>query len=87
MTKKTSELPVPDKYYINPSPDERGYYGGPEVEGYSEAVVLPRQYLNYYIENFGFVIPTIENGIVTGLRRNIEAYDAFIASLPPPMHS
>lgn len=76
-------LIVPERYYINLSPDDRGYYGGLKLDEFPGAVILPRLFLNFYIENYGFVIPTIENGIVISLKCNIEAYNAFIASLSP----
>lgn len=71
-------------WYIQQKPDETGNYGAPQTPEYEGSIALPDALLQPYIDSMGFVNVTVENGTVTLVKRNEEAYNAYIASLPPP---
>lgn len=70
-------------YYINATPRESGDYGNPMSNKFPNCIALPDDLLTHYIEAKAFVIPTIENGIVTSLEVNEEALAAYEAANQP----
>ncbi len=71
-------------YYINSEPTEAGNYGNPRGENFEGALALPDELLNDYIEAKGFVHLEATNGVVSLVRINRHAYDAYISSIPEP---
>ena len=68
-------------YYINKTPINNNY-GTPQTSYFSNAVVLPQEYLDDYLENKGFVILEITNNTVIAIRQNTEAYEAYMEANP-----
>lgn len=74
-------------YYINPTPNETGYYGNPMGQPFPDCLTLPDSLLDPYIEAMGFVTLTVEGAEVVSLETNQEALDAYLAEhpiTPPP---
>lgn len=71
-------------YYIQPESNESGSYGNPITPGWSGALALPDELLSAYIDSMGFVTLTVKDGVVTSVKRNEEAYQAYVDSLPEP---
>ncbi len=65
-------------YYINSTPTNSNY-GNPSSRG---EIALPDEFLDKYISAKGFVLPTIDNGVVVSLEVNQEALDAYNAEHP-----
>lgn len=71
-------------HYISNNPNESGNYGNPRGEAFDGALKLPDELLNDYIEAKGFVHLEARNGVVSLVRINRNAYDAYISSIPEP---
>lgn len=69
-------------YYINDTPTENGNYGNPQSSPGEGRLALPDELLSDYIDSMGFVELTTEDGIVTAVSRNEEAYAAYIDEHP-----
>ena len=69
--------------YINLNPQENGNYGQPKSLETENTVFLPDELLNDYIKSNGFVNITVEDGVVTSVEKNVEAWEAWKATLPP----
>lgn len=69
-------------YYINELPNESGNHGNPVSNPREGMVALPAELLGDYLAAMGFVFLTVEDGTVTALTINQEAYDAYIAEHP-----
>ena len=70
-------------YYINPTPNKTGNHGNPMGQPFPNCVTLPDDLLSPYLAAKGFVTLTVENGAVTSLETNQEAYEADHPDLPP----
>ncbi len=71
-------------YYINSIKSATSNYGNPQSNNFPNSLVLPDELLDDYVNSMGFVILTVEDGIVTSVKRNEEAYNAYQESLPTP---
>lgn len=71
-------------YYISNNPNESGNYGNPRGEAFDGALALPDELLDDYIEAKGFVHLEAANGVVSLVRMNKNAHDAYISSIPEP---
>lgn len=71
-------------YYISNKPNESGNYGNPRGEAFDDALALPDELLDDYIDAKGFVYLEAKNGIVTLARLNKQAYDAYVNAIPEP---
>lgn len=69
-------------FYINAQPNASGNYGNPMGQPFPGSVSLPADLLSDYINAKGFVIPTVEDGVVASLEVNQEALDAYQAAHP-----
>lgn len=66
-------------FYINQTANESGNHGNP-VSNQSEGMVaLPESLLTEYIHTMGFAHLTVDEGTVTAVAINQEAYDAYQA--------
>lgn len=66
-------------YYINITPKENGGYNVPQTTPADGLVILPDEFIDKYIELNGFVKLTIADGVVTAIRANNTARDAWLA--------
>lgn len=57
-------------------------HGNPVSNRFENCVALPDELISSYIDTKGFCNLTVENGVVTALEINQEAYDAYIAEHP-----
>lgn len=64
--------------YIDPAPNTSGAYPNPKNQPFSGCIPLDDEQAAIFFEYNRFV--TVENGVVTP---NIEAWEAWKASLPP----
>lgn len=69
-------------YYIQSTPTENGNYGNPYNAPFEGAFLLPDNLLQDYLGTMGFAILTVENGEITEIERNTEAYNAYKAAHP-----
>lgn len=69
--------------YINSTPNESGAYSAPQSNRFPGSVLLPDDMLPEFIQYNGFVVLTAEDGVVTGITPNTEAWENWKASLPP----
>ena len=71
-------------YYIKSEPNESGYYGNPQGNPAEGLIALPDELLADYLDAMGFVSLTAEDGTVTSLAINQEAYDAYTSTHKAP---
>lgn len=69
-------------YYINQTADTSGNHGNPVSHQSEGMVALPESLLTEYISTMGFAYLTVDEGTVTAVAINQEAYDAYIADHP-----
>lgn len=69
-------------YYIKSSPYNNNY-GNPMSNPFDDCVSLPDELLQLYLDASGFVNITVEDGVVTSVEKNEEAWEAWKATLPP----
>lgn len=72
-------------YFISSVPTNYNY-GNPHYPAKEGDIELPAELVNAYLAAKGFVILTIEDGIITAVEKNEEAYNAYEAEHPdtPP---
>lgn len=70
-------------YYINNNPNESGNYGNPMGQPFPDCIGLPEELLENYLNANGFVNVTVEDGAATSVEKNVEAWEAWRATLPP----
>lgn len=73
-------------YYLNSQPINNNY-GNPHTPARAGDIELPDSLLADYTATKGFAILTIEDGTITAVSRNDEAYNAYEAEhpeTPPP---
>jgi len=68
-------------YYIN-SQSINSNHGNPQSLYFEGAVVLPDELLEEYITTMGFAILEVQEGIVTSIAINQEAYNAYQENHP-----
>lgn len=68
-------------YYIKSTP-ENDNYGNPHRPARDGDIALPAELLTAYTATKGFAILTIEDGTITAVSRNDEAYNAYEAEHP-----
>ena len=66
-------------YYINQTADTSGNHGNPVSHQSEGMVALPESLLTEYISTMGFAYLTVDEGTVTAVAINQEAYDAYQA--------
>ncbi len=71
-------------WYITPEPSPGGSYGSPQSPGFPGAVGITDEQMRFLVSYNGFVNITVENDIVTEMMPNLEAWEAWKASLPEP---
>lgn len=69
-------------YYINQAADTSGNHGNPVSHQTEGMVALPESLLSEYIHTMGFAYLTVDEGTVTAVAINQEAYDAYIDDHP-----
>lgn len=69
-------------YYINQTANESGNHGNPVSHQSKGMVALPESILSEYINTRGFANLIIEDGVVTNITINQEAYDAYMKEHP-----
>ncbi len=78
-------------YYINQTADTSGNHGNPVSHQTEGMVLLPESLLTEYIHTMGFAYLTVDDGTVTAIAINQEAYDAYQAdhkeTPPDPEHT
>lgn len=70
-------------YYINSTSNETGNHGNPMRQLFPNCIKLPDELLPSYIDANGFVNLTLNGDTVTAVEKNVEAWEAWKASLPP----
>ena len=70
--------------YIRSTPNESGAYQGPQSSPFSGSLILTDEQAATLISYNGFVTLTEEDGAVTAVTPNTEAWEAWKASLPAP---
>lgn len=68
-------------YYINNTPTNDNY-GIPQTTDYANAIILPEELLQTYLENKGFVKLKVSDGTIVEIEKNVEAYDAYMEANP-----
>lgn len=68
-------------FYINSTPKADGGYNVPQTTPADGLVILPDEFIDKYIELNGFVKLTIADGVVTAIRANNTARDAWLAKM------
>ena len=68
--------------YIRSTPNESGAYPAPQSNPFPGALPLTDEQVAQLVTYNGFVTLTVENGTVTAVTPNIEAWEAWKASLP-----
>lgn len=71
-------------FYINAVPNEAGNHGNPCSNRADGMVAMPEEMLTEYIHTMGFAYLTVDEGTVTAVAINQEAYDAYQADHPAP---
>lgn len=71
-------------YYIYEAANESGNHGNPVSHQSEGMVALPESLLSEYIHTMGFAYLTVDEGTVTAVAINQEAYDAYQADHPAP---
>lgn len=76
------------EWYIRPEADEKGWYGCAQNPGWPEAIMIPAgELFDKFCEYNGYVFLTVEDKVVTDVKVNQEAWDAYkewVDNLPPP---
>lgn len=67
--------------YINTTPNEHGGYNSPQSTPAKGLFEFPEEFLDKFIELNGFVKLTIEDNVVTAIRANNAARDAYFAEI------
>lgn len=70
-------------YYIKTDSNQYGYYGNPMQQPFPDCIEMPDEFLGAYLDADGFINITVEDGIVTNVEKNAEAWEAWKATLPP----
>lgn len=70
-------------YYILSAKTESQTYGNPMGQSFENCLSLPDDMLQPYLDANGFVNITVEDGVVTSVEKNVEAWEAWKATLPP----
>lgn len=70
-------------YYIRNEQYNNGNYGNPMGQPFDDCVSLPDEFLQPYLDANGFVNITVEDGVVTNVEKNVEAWEAWHSSLQP----
>lgn len=68
--------------YIRSTPNESGAYSAPQSNPFPGALILTDEQAATLIQYNGFVTLTVEDGTVTAVAPNTEAWEAWKASLP-----
>ena len=69
-------------WYITPTADASGNHGNPHYPARDGDLELPEILTEAYVDARGFVLLTVENGIVTAVEKNEDAYNAYITEHP-----
>lgn len=69
-------------WYIKPTADASGNYGNPHYPAREGDLELPEILTEAFVDARGFVLLTVENGVVTAVTKNEDAYNAYIAEHP-----
>lgn len=72
-------------YYISKNSNESGAYSNPQSNKFPDSVALSDEQLTEFLKYNGFVNLTIEGETVTNIEPNLEAWEAWKASLPDPL--
>lgn len=70
-------------YYISEHANGEGNHGNPITNKYPGSVILNDNLLQPYLDANGFVNITVEDGVVTSVEKNVEAWEAWKATLLP----
>ena len=70
-------------YFIKSVADENGNYGNPHSPAHEGDVELPDSLLMAYLDTKGFAVLTVDNGVITAITLNAEAYNAYETEHPP----
>ena len=70
-------------HYISKTPNSAGHYGNPTQQPFDECVSLPDELLNDYIKSNGFATIAVQDGMVTSVKKNEAAWEAWNAAQPP----
>lgn len=70
-------------YYINNKASSNGNYGNPMGQPFIDCIEMPDEFLSAYLDANGFVNITVEDGVVTSVEKNVEAWEAWKATLLP----
>ncbi len=68
--------------YIRPTPNESGAYPAPQSTSFPGALILTGEQAARLVAYNGFVTLTVEDGDVTTVTPNTEAWEAWKSSLP-----
>ena len=69
--------------YIQKEPMPNGNFGCPFNNEFNDSILLPDELLEDYLSFNGFVYLTIEDGVITKVEGNVEAWEAWKATLLP----
>lgn len=69
--------------YIQPTANPTGAYPAPQSAPAPGLAAFPDEFHEAFYAHNGFVTLTIENGTVTAMEPNLEAWEAWKVSLPP----
>ena len=69
-------------WYIKPIADASGNHGNPHYPAREGDLELPEILTEAYVDARGFVLLTVENGIVMAVEKNEDAYNAYITEHP-----
>lgn len=69
-------------FYIYKYKNTDGNYGNPVSIKFNDCLLLPDEFLHPYLDANGFVNITVEDGVVTSVEKNVEAWEAWKQTLP-----
>lgn len=70
-------------YYIKQNTNAADNYGSVMFQPFDDCISLPDEFLQPYLDANGFVNITVEDGVVTSVEKNEEAWEAWNAAQPP----
>lgn len=70
-------------YYIKQNTNAADNYGSVMFQPFDDCISLPDEFLQPYLDANGFVNITVEDGVVTSVEKNVEAWEAWNAAQPP----
>lgn len=69
-------------FYVKSNASDNKNYGNPMSQPFDDCVSLPEELLQSYLDANGFVNIAVEDGVVTSVEKNVEAWESWKQTLP-----